>query len=144
MKQKLVFTSRLLKLAGLQIANPTETVGCESLHCGSCQSERVRGGNCRGCGINYQLECQLCPEGSKSLYDGESLRNMFTRVAEHLANYRNRSKFIHNEASEHCSPRQGGSVYCQSNCQDERFPVQASERGCSHQKMPSASPQLKN
>ena len=89
---KIVETGGATVQSMLQKANPTETSGCENLQCVSCQSERGRGGNCRGCGINYQLECQLCPEGSKSVYIGESSRNLFTRGAEHLANYRNRNK----------------------------------------------------
>ena len=38
------------------------------------------------------MECQLCPDGQKSLYVGESARNLFTRGGEHLDNYRNNSE----------------------------------------------------
>ena len=38
--------------------------------------------------MNYELECQLCPDDSKSVYIGESSRNLFTRSKEHLGKYR--------------------------------------------------------
>ena len=44
--------------------------------------------NCEGCGINYEIECQLCPDGEKSVYIGESSRNLFNRSLEHVSNYR--------------------------------------------------------
>ena len=75
----------------VQRSNPTETAGCDSQECLPCKSGRGVGGNCRGCGVNYELECQLCTDGQKSLYLGESARNLYTRGTEHLDNYRNRS-----------------------------------------------------
>ena len=36
----------------------------------------------------YEVECQLCPVGARSLYIGESSRNLYTRSKEHEANYR--------------------------------------------------------
>jgi hypothetical protein len=72
----------------LQRSNPLETPGCESQDCLPCQNGRGEGGSCRGCGINYEVECQLCPEGERSLYIGETSRNLFTRSKEHLAMYR--------------------------------------------------------
>ena len=38
--------------------------------------------------MNYELECKLCPDDSKSVYIGESSRNLFSRSIEHLRNYR--------------------------------------------------------
>ena len=67
----------------LQRSNPLETPGCESQDCLPCQHGRGEGGSCRGCGINYEVECQLCPEGERSLYIGETSRNLFTRSREH-------------------------------------------------------------
>ena len=89
---KIVETGGATVQSVLQKSNPTETVGCSSLQCLPCHTERGKGGNCRGGGINYQFECQLCPEGSRSLYIGESSRNLFTRGAEHLASYKNKNK----------------------------------------------------
>jgi hypothetical protein len=66
----------------LQRSNPLETPGCLP-----CQDGRGQGGNCRGCGVNYELECQLCPEEEKRVYIGESSRNIYTRSKEHLARY---------------------------------------------------------
>ena len=49
---------------------------------------RGEGGNCEGGGINYELECELCPDTGKSVYIGESSRNLSTRSKEHLYSYR--------------------------------------------------------
>ena len=46
------------------------------------------GGNCEECGINYEIECQLCPEEERSVYIGETSRNLYTRSNEHVASYR--------------------------------------------------------
>ena len=45
-------------------------------------------GSCRGCGVNYELEWQLCPDQVKSSYIGETSRNLYTRSKEHLSRYR--------------------------------------------------------
>ena len=76
----------------VQKSNPTATLGCTDDKCLPCQTGRGDGGNCRSCGINYEIECQLCPNGQKSLYLGESARNLFTRGSEHVNNFRNKSK----------------------------------------------------
>ena len=76
----------------VQKSNPTGMAGCDSPECLPCKTGRGEGGDCRGCGITYQLECQLCPGGQKSLYLGETARNLFTRGGEHLDNYRNNSE----------------------------------------------------
>jgi len=51
---------------------------------------------CEGCGVNYELECQMCPDGTKSVYIGESARNLYTRSKEHLGRFRSgaRTSFI--------------------------------------------------
>ena len=72
----------------LQVSNPLESAGCDSPDCLPCTDVRGEGCKCRGCGINYQVECQLCPDGERSVYIGESSRNLFTRSKEHLARYR--------------------------------------------------------
>ena len=71
----------------LQRSNPLETSGCDSTDCLPCQYGRGEGGSCRGCGVNYELECQLCPVGERSKYVGETSRNLYTRSKEHLARY---------------------------------------------------------
>ena len=50
------------------------------------------GGNCHSSGVNYAVECQLCPDGAKSLYLGETSRNLYSRGLEHEGNYRNGSQ----------------------------------------------------
>ena len=72
----------------LQKSNPLQTAGCDSPDCIPCKPGRGEGGNCEGGGINYEIECQLCPDGARSLYIGESSRNLYTRSKEHEANYR--------------------------------------------------------
>ena len=72
----------------LQVSNPLESAGCDSPDCLPCRDVRGEGGKCRGCGINYQVECQLCPDNERCVYIGESSRNLYTRSKEHLARYR--------------------------------------------------------
>ena len=61
----------------LQKSNPMGTVGCDEESCLPCRTGQGDGGNCRSCGINYQVECQLCPPD----------RNLYTRGAEHEDRY---------------------------------------------------------
>ena len=49
-------------------------------------------GNCRKSNINYEIECQQCPDGQRSKYLGESSRNMFSRGLEHESSYRSRKQ----------------------------------------------------
>ena len=72
----------------LQKSNPLETLGCDRPDCLPCKTERGKGGNCMGCGVNYEVECQLCPDDTKSVYIGETSRNLYTRSREHLSRYR--------------------------------------------------------
>ena len=77
----------------LQRSNPTETVGCDDLDCLPCQTGRGEGGNCHATGVNYAMECQLCPAGARGLYLGETARNLYSRCKEHDENYKkNREK----------------------------------------------------
>jgi hypothetical protein len=66
----------------LQRSNPMGTVGCDEERCLPCRTGQGDGGNCRSCGINYQVDCQLCPLDQRSLYIGETARNLYTRGAE--------------------------------------------------------------
>ena len=85
---KIIETGGLSMRSVLQRSNPLETAGCDSPDCLPCEHGRGEGGNCEGCGVNYEIECQLCPEGGKSVYIGESSRNLYTRSQEHLSRYR--------------------------------------------------------
>ena len=58
--------------------------GCEDTECIACRDERGRGGNCRRNNVNYEIECELCPEGRRPVYIGETARNLYTRAKEHL------------------------------------------------------------
>ena len=68
----------------LQRSNPTAQAGCGESDCIACNRERGRGGNCRRNNINYEIECHLCPEGSRPVYIGETSRNLYTRTKEHM------------------------------------------------------------
>ena len=71
----------------VQMSNPMATPGCADKACLACQRERGKGGKCRKGNINYQLECRLCPDTDRTLYIGETSRNLFTRGKEHTAKY---------------------------------------------------------
>ena len=79
-------------LSKVQKSNPTATAGCDSADCLPCQTGRGGGGDCRSCGVNYQIECQLCPANSKSLYIGESSRNLYSRGKEHTSSCNGRKE----------------------------------------------------
>jgi hypothetical protein len=72
----------------LQRSNLLETAGCDTQDCLPCKHGRGEGGNCEGCGINYEIECQICPDGERSVYIGETSRNLYTRSSEHVSRYR--------------------------------------------------------
>ena len=93
---KIIETGGISLKSILQRSNPLETAGCESEDCLPCKPGRGEGGQCEGCGINYKIECQLCPEGGRGVYIGETSRNLYTRSKEHLKNYEARmpSSFI--------------------------------------------------
>ena len=80
----------------LQKSSPLKNIGCDSHDCLPCKDGRGAGGDCEGGWVNYELECQLCPDDSKSVYIGESSRNLCTRSKEHLSRYRggNNNSFI--------------------------------------------------
>ena len=51
-----------------------------------------------------KLECQLCPQENKSVYIGETGRNLYTRSKEHLQSYQynNNNSFIaKHQSAEH-------------------------------------------
>ena len=81
---------RILEVGGktlkseLQRSNPTATPGCENGDCLGCAIERGRGGKCHRNNVNYEVECQLCPEGNRPVYIGETSRNLYTRGKEHM------------------------------------------------------------
>ena len=87
-KFKIVETGGLSIKSVLQRSNPLETPGCDDEECLPCKPGRGEGGQCDGCGVNYQIECQLCPDDQKEVYIGESSRNLFTRSQEHVNNFR--------------------------------------------------------
>ena len=53
----------------LQKSNPTATVGCEEGDCLPCRPGRGEGGDCRRCGVNHSIGCQLCPKFSVPWWD---------------------------------------------------------------------------
>ena len=75
-----------------QRSNPTASPGCTDPNCVACKGGGGRGGNCRRGNVQYQMECQQCPEGDKSVYIGETSRNLFTRGKEHMSKYVNQKE----------------------------------------------------
>ena len=76
----------------LQRSNPTATAGCTDALCIACKEGRGRGGNCRRSNITYEVECHLCPSDDRSVYVGESSRNLYTRGDEHSKKYGQRAE----------------------------------------------------
>ena len=75
-----------------QRSNPTASPGCTDPNCVACKDGGGRGGNCRRGNVQYQMDCKLCPEDDKSVYIGETSRNLFTRGREHVDKYENRKE----------------------------------------------------
>ena len=85
----------------LQRSNPTATPGCTEEDCLGCSEGRGRGGKCHRNNVNYIIECQLCPDGNKAAYIGETARNLFTRCKEHMYTYSmNKDSFINKHMEE--------------------------------------------
>ena len=70
----------------LQRSNPTATPGCDLPDCACCKDGRGKGGPCHRNNVNYIVTCKLCPEGREAIYIGESARNLYIRMKEHLSN----------------------------------------------------------
>ena len=82
-KFKVVETGGRSMKREFQRSNPMETAGCDDVNCLPCKTGRGSGGRCLSSGVNYAVECQLCPAGARSLYLGETSRNLYTRCLEH-------------------------------------------------------------
>ena len=48
-----------------------------------CEIEKGKGGPYHKENVNYQVEYNLCPDGMKSKYIGETSRSLYTRISEH-------------------------------------------------------------
>ena len=70
----------------LQRSNPTATPGCKKEDCECCKRERGKGGPCHTNNVNYIVECRKCQESERSVYIGETARNLYTRMKEHIQN----------------------------------------------------------
>ena len=89
---KIVETGGRTVQSQVQKSNPMETAGCEEPDCLPCRTGRGTGGSCHATGVNYSVECQLCPDGARGLYLGETSRNLYSRCQEHEEKYRNGSE----------------------------------------------------
>ena len=86
---KVIETGGLSLRSVLQRSNPLETKGCESPDCLPCKHGRGEGGNCRACGVNYELEAnyaQMVPkvfilENHPEIFTPEA-RNTFPDLAQ--------------------------------------------------------------
>ena len=85
---KIIETGGISLRSILQKSNPLKTLGCDNADCLPCKEGRGAGGDCEGGGVNYELECQLCTDSNRSVYIGESSRNLYTRCKEHQQRYR--------------------------------------------------------
>ena len=72
----------------LQRYNPTATAGCFAGDYIACKGGRGSGGQCRRNNVTYEIECGLCQGDEKSVYVGETARNLFTRGGSILASMR--------------------------------------------------------
>jgi hypothetical protein len=74
----------------VQKSNPTAILGCEAEDCLPCKNGY--GGDCNRCGVNYSTKCELCPDGQKAVYHGETARNLYTMGREHETNLRKKTE----------------------------------------------------
>ena len=84
----------------LQTSNPTATPGCTKDDCMGCREGKGKGGKCHKGNVNYEIVCQLCPENRKSVYIGETARNLYTRTQEH-ENNKDEEGFMHRHMIEY-------------------------------------------
>ena len=84
----------------LQKSNPTATPGCTKDDCMGCREWKGKGGKCHKGNVNYEIVCQLCPENRKSVYIGETARNLYTRTQEH-ENNKDEEGFMHRHMIEY-------------------------------------------
>jgi hypothetical protein len=74
----------------LQVSIPLETTGRTDENCMACRDGRGGGGKCRKSNVNYTIDCKICLQDGKSVYIGETSRNLSTRGKEHLNKYEGR------------------------------------------------------
>ena len=92
MKFNIIETGGRTVKSELQRSKPTATAGCTDALCIACKEGRGRGGNCRRSNVTYEIECHLYPSDDKSVYVGESARNLYTRGDEHTKKYTQRAE----------------------------------------------------
>ena len=81
MKFKVIETGGRTVKSLLQRSNPTATAGCTAEDCIACRTgERGAGGNCRRNNVTYEIECRICQGEDRSVYIGETARNLYTGV----------------------------------------------------------------
>ena len=108
LKFKIIETGGRTVKREVQKSNPTATPGCSSGDCMACKRGRGKGGGCRRSNALYEIECGQCPEETKSVYIGETARNLYTRSREHQQNYekkKSESFMLKHQIGEH-----GGAV----------------------------------
>ena len=78
--------------------------GCQSGDCQACRGGPGLGGDCRRSNGLYKMDCCLCEEEERCTYVGETSRNLYTRVQEHMSKYQSRKtradSFIHTHQNE--------------------------------------------
>ena len=89
-----------------QRSNPTAKAGCQAGDCLACKEERGKGGACRRSNVLYRISCNMCPEDDRSVYLGETARNLYTRGREHAKN--NEKKYIESFMNSHQNEQHAG------------------------------------
>ena len=87
-KTKVVEDGGVSSKAGIVKSNQFPRVQCDRDDCVICiqQAGRLKQIQCDKANVGYEFECSRCP--TKSVYVGETSRTAFTRLSEHLGDYR--------------------------------------------------------
>ena len=65
--------------------------GCASKECFHCTTNENPTISCRTPGVGYTITCTICGVGGAlAQYQGESVRNMFSRGKDHLREFKGR------------------------------------------------------
>ena len=143
MRFKIVESGGRTLKSELQRSNVTATQGCNKEDCIGCNIEKGKGGKCHKNNVNYEVECQLCPEGNKAVYIGETSRNLYTRGKEHLNKKAEETHFM-KEHMDKChegmdSRFTGRVTHCNKDCLSRQVREGVMIRRCTRELMNTKS-----
>ena len=84
----------------LHKSNPTAKPGCTEEDCVGCKDGRGKGGQCHRKNVNYEIECQLCPEKRKAVFIGETSQSLYTRGKQHFNRQQDEDSFMKKHMNE--------------------------------------------